>query len=541
MKKIISILIAAATLLSLTTVSVMADEEKFATVEALQFAKSKEPEIDGSVSIEEWGTPTVENADMNNPQVDLENNAEPMEFSMWTRYNFQGFFLAVVTPDNEHCNAKVVTDHNSIWNGDCLQVRLDAYGCTVDQGLTPTSNRNGNWHSSYNEFAFALGDDGVTYAYSWHGVVDHEDLVSGNGRYVVKHDSAKKETTYELFIPWEVILQAPPHVGTKLGFAISVNDGDKDTGLYKNHIEWGTGVMTTRDTNIYGSNRLVFVETRATGGAALVDPNPDVTVRPVETVTADAFLVKFDDYIISKTNGMEHTLNDDGSIHMALTGEDPQITFDINGSYAIEAGDYQYVALYLKTNETDWGEVFFTTNASPVIDAGMSVMTEYAEVEGGQIVVLDFKFFMNDEEAGFTTGEWNGRVLELRFDPVNTVTDTLTSEMTLYGLGFFKNYEDACKFNVEGITVETDPGAAVDPAGSSDQTEAPAEDTAAPADDTAAPESDTAAGADATAPTTSDDSENEGGSSTGLIIAIVAVAVVAIAAVAVIIIKKKKA
>ncbi len=547
MKKIISILLVVATLLTMSSISVFA-EEKFATVEALQFAKNHEPTIDGVVNVSEWGAPTVANADETNSVVDLEIPGSRMEFSMWTRYNFQGFYLAVVAYDDQHCNTKVVSDRNSIWNGDCLQVRLDAYGCTVDQKLNPTANRDGNWHSSYNEFAFALGDDGNTYAYSWHGVVDHEDLTGGNGRYVVKHNASKQETTYELFIPWDVILQTAPHVDTKLGFAISVNDGDKDTGLYKNHIEWGTGVMTTRDTNIYGSNRLVFVKTRATGGDELVDPNVAVTLPPVTDLEGDSIFFTFEDSIIKKLNAMgnagtkdmEYTINDDGSVHMALTGADPQLWIDVNAKYGIEAGDYQYVALYLKTNETNWGELFFTTNASPEIDAGMSVMAEYAEVEGGQIVVLDFKYFMNDEASGFTDGEWNGRVLQLRFDPVNEVTDTLTSEMTLYGIGFFKNLEDAQKFNVEGLTVETDPGAALDPVESSDGTEAPAEDTEAETDaDTAvAEDSDTA---EATTPTTTDDKTDDKGGNTGIIIAIVAVVVVAAAAVAFIVLKKKKA
>ncbi len=547
MKKIISIFLVVATLLTMSSISVFA-EEKFATVQALQFAKNAEPTIDGTVSVTEWGTPTVANADEKNTVVDLEIPGSRMEFSMWTRYNFQGFYLAVVAYDDQHCNAKVVEDRNSIWNGDCLQVRLDAYGCTVDQGLNPTSNRNGNWHSSYNEFAFALGDDGVTYAYSWHGVVDHEDLTGGNGRYVVKHNASKQETTYELFIPWDVILQTLPHVGTKLGFAISVNDGDKDTGLYKNHIEWGTGVMTTRDKNIYGSNRLVFESTRATGGDELADPNAPVTLPPIETLSGDSVYFTFDDYIIKPLNAMgnagtkdmEYTINEDGSVHMALTGADPQLWIDVNSKYAIEAGDYQYMALYLKTNEINWGEMFFTTNSAPTIDAGISVMTEYAEVEGGQVVVLDFQYFMNDEASGFTDGEWNGRILQLRFDPVNEVADTLTSEMTLYAIGLFKNLEDAQKFNVEGFTVETDPAATFAP--SEDTDEAPTEDTEAVTDaetnaDTNAND-DTAAATDAE--TTTGTGDEEGGN-TVLIIAIVAVAVVVIAAVAVIILKKKKA
>ena len=284
MKRILSILIALATLLSLTCVTAMADEEQFATVEALQFANDKSPTVDGIVSTDEWGAPTVSDINKNNKQTFVKVSANDMKFTLWTRYNFSGFYIAAIADDAEHWNGSVLANPNDIWNGDCLQIRLDAYGCTADQGLTPSESRDANWHPSYNEFAFALGNDGKTYSYSWHGVVDHADLSGSDGRYVVKHDASKKQTTYELFIPWDVILQAPPHVGTKLGFSIGILNGDAVAGGYSNYIEWGTGIFDGRLTNVYGSNRLVFSETRATGGDVLSDPNPDVTVPPLETV-----------------------------------------------------------------------------------------------------------------------------------------------------------------------------------------------------------------------------------------------------------------
>ncbi len=284
MRKILSVLIASAMLLSFTGVIAMADEESFATVEALQFANDKAPTIDGIVSTDEWGAPTVSDINKDNKQTFVKASANDMKFTLWTRYNFSGFYVAVVADDSEHWNGNVPDNANDIWNGDCLQIRLDAYGCTADQGLVPSAVRDENWHPSYNEFAFALGNDGNTYSYSWHGVVDHADLSGSDGRYVVKHDASKKQTTYELFIPWDVILQAPPHVGTKLGFSIGILNGDNATGGYNNYIEWGTGIFDGRLTNVYGSNRLVFSETRATGGDALSDPNPDETVPPIETV-----------------------------------------------------------------------------------------------------------------------------------------------------------------------------------------------------------------------------------------------------------------
>ena len=535
MKKIFSLLMVVATLVSAMSVTALADEEKFATVEALQFGKGFEPTIDGVVSLSEWGTATLENVSYpENTQTDMKTSGK-MEFSLWTRYNFEGFYLAITTPDNEHWNSNVVADNNSIWNGDCLQVRLDAYGCTVDQGKIPTSDRNGNWHSSYNEFAFALGNDGNTYAYSWHGVVDHEDISGGNGRYVVAHDSTKKLTTYELFIPWEVILQTPPHVGMSVGFSLSVNEGSSaDGGGYKNYLEWGSGVMNGRDDNIYGSNRLNFVSTRATGGDELVDPNPENTLGKIEEVTEDAFAVKLEESMISGQNNVTTDLKDDGSLNVLLTGEDPYFTVTLDSKYKLTAENYRYVAMYLKTNDYNDPELFFATSKSPSISDQNYIPSEYQQVEGGQIVIFDFQYFI-----GY---EWVGDVLKLRIDPVDEVTDTLTSEVTIYGIGFFNNLEDAAAFKVEGVNVELDPNykapeaEATEDQGNDNATQAPAEDeeTDAATDDTA-----TNAPASNAATTGSDDNKKDTNSSTPIII-IVIVAVVVIAAVAVVVIMKKK-
>lgn len=524
---------AAAMLVSVMSVTALADEEKFATVEALQFGKGFEPTIDGSVSLSEWGTPTLENVSYpENTQTYMKTSGN-MEFSMWTRYNFEGFYLAITTPDQEHWNSNVVADHNSIWNGDCLQVRLDAYGCTVDQGKIPSSDRNANWHSSYNEFAFALGNDGNTYSYSWHGVVDHEDLASGNGRYVVAHDATQKLTTYELFIPWDVILQTPPHVGMSVGFSISVNEGSQaDGGGYKNYLEWGSGVMNGRADNIFGSNRLNFVSTRATGGDELVDPNPEDTLGEIEEVTEDAFMIELDESMISGQNNVTTTFKDDGALNVLLTGEDPYFTITLDAKYRIPAENYQYVAFYVDTNDYNEPELFFATTKSPSITDQNSIITEYQELEGRQIVIFDFQYFV-----GY---EWTTEVLKLRFDPVTAVTDTLTSEMNIYGIGFFNKLEDAAAFKVEGVNVELDPNYKAPTAESEDGTvtEAPAEDdeTEAPAaDGTNAPASDAASESDK-----GDNKDDKKDSNATPIIIGVIVGVVVIAAAAVVVIMKKK-
>ena len=175
MKKLIAALLTLIMILSLHAFASEAEEEEFATVEALQFDKL--PEIDGKVSVEEWGQPTVAHIKYpENPQTDVSKDDQTdVEFTIWFRYTFDGFYIAAQTPDTSPCNDNV--DGSQIWNGDCLQMRLDPYGCTADQNefdplIEPSSSRDKNYSDDFQEFAFAYcTDDGECYAYCWHGIM----------------------------------------------------------------------------------------------------------------------------------------------------------------------------------------------------------------------------------------------------------------------------------------------------------------------------------------------------------------------------------
>ena len=187
MKKVFAIILTALMILTLCTAVSAEEPEAFATVEALQFDRL--PEIDGKVTTDEWGQPTAAHIKYpENPQTDVaDNNDTNVEFTIWFRYTFDGFYVAAQTPDKNPCN-KYVHDHN-IWNGDALQMRFDPYGCTADQGLIAASARDSNYSDDYQELVFAYStEDKQCYTYCWHGIMVGLALQSEGGSYAASND-----------------------------------------------------------------------------------------------------------------------------------------------------------------------------------------------------------------------------------------------------------------------------------------------------------------------------------------------------------------
>ncbi len=464
MKKLFSILIAAVIILSLCG-TVYAEEEEFATVEALQFDRL--PDIDGKVTVDEWGQPTAAHIKYpENPQTDIyDENATDVEFTVWFRYTFDGFFVAVQVPDTSPCN-KYCHDQN-IWNGDALQMRFDPYGCTADQGLIAASARDSNYSTEYQELVFALNnEDGLCYTYCWHGIMVGLALQSEGGSYAASNDGTL--TTYEIFIPWRELMTSLPHVGSTYGISAAIltaTEGENNDE-WQNWLEWGAGVINGRDDNICGTTRLIMSGETVFGGAALVDPDPDaeVTVRTsIPDAEGDCFIIDFSK--LSAPNGMNYSLNDDGSVKFTFEDNgDPFISLNVSGQVKVKGEDYPYFAIYLETNDTyNNGELFYcTTGSVGDYTPYYSVPLEYSFVDGRQVVVAD----MTDAL------EYEGYVVKFRFDAYDGVcTDPDESYITVYSAGFFKNYEDAVLFKVDGKSVELDPEYIKEVSGAEDTTQ----------------------------------------------------------------------
>ena len=539
MKKVFSLFLVLAMVFTLC-IAVSADEEElFATVEALQFDKL--PEIDGKVTVEEWGQPTVAHIKYpENPQTDVSKDDQTdVEFTIWFRYTFDGLYIAAQTPDTSPCNDNV--DGAQIWNGDCLQMRLDPYGCTEDQGLFASASRNNNYSEDYQEFAFAYcKDDGDCYAYCWHGIMEGMALQSEDGKYGASNDGTT--TTYEVFIPWDELVYDAPHVGTSYGISaalLTATEGENDN-KWQNWLEWGAGVINGRDDNICGTNRLVMAGTTVFGGAALTDPNPNgevTTKAPIPEATGDAVLI--DVTKLSSPHDMHFQANDDGSVTFTFDeSNDPYITWNISSQVKVNAEDYPFFAMLLKTNDPyQAGEIFYcATEGVSDYTGGYSTQYEYYEVEGNQVAVA---------ELGDNMG-YEGYVLKLRFDAYDGGTsDPDEAFITVYAAGFFKTYEDAAMFKAEGVNADLDPEYVKEIGGSEDTKEdtTPADTTAEPTpDDTTAANTTESTQTTDNATTTKDNGKTEepAKNNTWIIYVVIGVAVAAVAAIIIVIVSKKK-
>ena len=82
MKKAFAILLTAVFALSLCGAAAADDPVPYATVEALQFDRL--PEIDGNVTVEEWGQPTLSHIKYpENPQTDIyDDGRTDVEFTI---------------------------------------------------------------------------------------------------------------------------------------------------------------------------------------------------------------------------------------------------------------------------------------------------------------------------------------------------------------------------------------------------------------------------------------------------------------------------
>ncbi len=542
MKKVISLLLVLMLAVSSMTFTVSAEDEKFDTVNLKQFDKL--PNIDGSISNAEWGQPVkTAKYTADTTSVGTSHTDTAMQFQVWMGYTFEGLYLAVKNEDSQHFNSKVPGDLSHMYEHDCMQLRIDEKGCTVDQGIMPSATRGENWSDKMSEFGFALGNDGSTYSHAWAGPSKGDSLVSGNGRY--EASNAGGYTTYELFIPWENIVEEAPHIGSKFGLTIGMWDVNSK-GVHTNWLEWGSGEYNTRQVNICGSNRIVFTDETIFGGAPEDDPNPPeggtVTDVIIPDATGDYIKIDAADIDVAHSKFMYSDTNADNENYVDLfyeanTEEDWFITYQISQKVKAQAEDYKYLALFMKSNTTaNSSRIYYTTSENNQVTQENSMPFWLDATEDAQIYVIDMTM----------TGGWDGRIGSLRLDFVNpeegavAIGSAEEFVTTIYGIALFKNENDAKTFNVSAEdypvlpnkpAVETTP----------DITDTPDNDTTAPGNDTTKP----ADKSDDTtkAPTTTNNSttNNNEGSMTWLWIVIGVVAVAAIGAGVFFFIKKKKA
>ncbi len=529
MKKIVSCLLILAMALSMVCIVSAEEELKHASIELLQF--DIKPNIDGIVSNAEWGQPVAE-ANANNHVCFVEKDSPQMSFTVWMGYDFEGLYIAIKNKDDIHNNPHLPDDPNNMWRGDCVQLRLDEVGCTADQGLL-AGGRDTNWSNKMSEFAFAMDANGETFSYCWYGVSAKMALDSGDGQYRIANSDGY--TTYELYIPWENIVEEAPCVGASHGITIGMLNST--TGDQRdNWMEWGCGLFSFTNRfgeNVYGSNKIVYTDKTLSGGPSLTDPKGNVTAAPLTPPEkAEGDYIYFDLSVMEKPSLMTWDYNDETkTASVTYTGSDSRIHYPLHSQVDASADDYKYLAIYAKTNTgANGGRVYFTTSAASTLGEDNSEYFWFEEKEDKQVALVDLSY----------NGYWEGKIGEIRFDfvdpsgnesPVGVLEELYTE---VYAIALFKTEADAKAFKVAEISI--DPAATL-----------PADPETTPIEDvvTNAPQVDTndvtdkVTGGDSVDVTTAAGDDNGGG---GMIIAIViaVVVVVAAAGAGVFFMKKKK-
>lgn len=153
----------------------------------------------------------------------------------WVVANEQNIYLRVIVSDDLHINDK--SDGN-IWEGDCIQVGLDAKG-----NGKPGSAKDGDDA----DMAFALTSHGiVSWAYH-HGRPGSLGRMSNLQSSIVRDENAGT-TTYDITLPWSEF-QTQPGLSPVLGITVQINDTDKGAG--QTRVSFGHGVGGRPQPGLY--------------------------------------------------------------------------------------------------------------------------------------------------------------------------------------------------------------------------------------------------------------------------------------------------
>jgi hypothetical protein len=279
MKKIISAVMTLAMLLSIVAMAIPASAsvdvahtaDYIDYVEAYYFSTA--PKIDGVITTDEWGEPSVEVDSVNAATKDDKdpNNLffyaignggadTALSYKMWYRWNEEYFFIGVQVQDPDgHCN---LMGRKDIWNGDAFQVRIDPNGPnaavdgdTWEEGITAD---NKPWSSDTCDLLFGYSNlgGGFTEAYNSKSAVS---LLKANGDIPASlvavvpagssysSDSAAGITTYEIAIPWKNIEVDSNYSATKTYTEYS-------TGRNNKNLDGGIGRQFGVSAIVYNSN-----------------------------------------------------------------------------------------------------------------------------------------------------------------------------------------------------------------------------------------------------------------------------------------------
>ncbi len=281
-----------------------------AEVEAPYF--DEKPVIDGRVSEDEWGEPTVwvDQADVGesiylsddgapeanefntffyrNPAATYDVDVLNMSYMVWLRWDEDYYYVAVKVNDPDGHSLK--NGKGETWNGDALQMRVDPEGYNAVSPLGPEmydAEYDGKpWsRDDIDDFCFGFVEAAGGFTEAWNNATGTgiTSFSGGSCKAAVvpaganfNYDTATGVTTYEIAIPWGYIdnyshnysdySSRNPNgaIGREYGMTAVVYNADGNTGEAKFNagLSWGSGIINAQQEKCVrtcgGSNKVTL-------------------------------------------------------------------------------------------------------------------------------------------------------------------------------------------------------------------------------------------------------------------------------------------
>lgn len=330
MKRIFASLLAAILLASTLAVGVSAEQTNV-DADVLKF--TAKPTFDGVVSVEEWGEPTV--TVKASEAATKEDNQQPSPFNtyaefetdemiaaakydLWLRWDSEYFFIAARVTDPD--GYSLPSGGANIWNGDCLQTRIDPDG--PSSGML-TKYPDFNYKTDAFDYKKLAGKTELTWKSADKIINAGFGLVGGFTLQAFDMQSEKAmdttlfsmtttpndptgmsddfgcENVYEIAIPWATIGGDgyAPNENDILGMTVVVING-AGSG-YNGLLTWGSGITGGQNKDarktLGGSNAVHLLGTEVTpkeGYAVateqVTEEAPEDTLAPAQTQASES-------------------------------------------------------------------------------------------------------------------------------------------------------------------------------------------------------------------------------------------------------------
>lgn len=487
MKKILSSVLAAATLASMMVFPASA-EVKSVTQEVQVLYMNEQPTFDGVITAEEWGeksftvsganaakpgdtAPSAENTfawypfeyDEVNKEIigeDEENKAKTlgMSYDVWLRWDTKYLYLAAVVNDPD--NYYLPSGREKIWDGDCLQFRIDPMGpnsyrsyknpeydykaegfdtaneitsgigyypwayptkiCNVGLGIV-----NGDSSNSKNIQAYDMADQGTGNMTKRQLLNDPNKLGPGKNPLGDENDYASLfamktckengngQNTYEYAIPWAFVDQwgfGQVAVGYAWGMSLvylnGYDDGDSKTSPFMSYLTWGSGICGAQQDKSY-------LKATCGGSNAVILSDIDINGNKVEGLPYAT-----DDIGGEQGEVIHRIIDAQGMDAYYLPG--PYVT---NGDYTISL-DIAYLGPDPINPDRTWVGTFLGNGYS--MGAGWDAETKrffVAEQLFNNGINKDIPYSESAEEFDWVIGEWHNMTIDVLDETVTIYLD----------------------------------------------------------------------------------------------------------------------